>query len=374
MNEFRKNPFTPTFGSIPLQLAGRDGIISDILGGLDNGPGDPNRATVFVGARGSGKTVLLAKIAEEASANGWISVNVNADHDMLDEILIQIRDNASEFLAPESLSYITSISLAGMSVTRNMNKNARKNTWRSDMTSILKELNEKDVGLLITVDELCVSIDEVRALIVNFQHFVRERRDVALIMAGLPQKVSGLLRDDSISFLRRAFQHHLEPIEESEVRYSIMRTIELAGRKIEKKALELAAKSTKGFPFMIQLIGYQMWRQHPEVETISYEDAKEGILLAQNDLERMIFDTTYRELSEKDIAFLEAMLCDNETSAISNIAERMKVTPKYAGIYRKRLIEQGIIGSRGYGKLAFDLPMFRDYLKTRLDAKPNTHR
>jgi len=345
MKELLKNPFTPTFGSIPLLLAGRDRIISDILDGLNNGSGDPNRATIFVGARGSGKTVLLAKIAEEASANGWISVNVNAASDILDEVLIQIRDNA------------------------NVNQSGRKITWRSEMTSIVKELNEKNVGLLITVDELDVRIDELRTVITTFQHFVRERRDVALIMAGLPSKVSNLLREDSISFLRRAFQHHLDAIEESEVRFSMKKTIELAGRTIDKEALRLAVEKTKGFPFLIQLIGYQMWRQHPEVKGISFEDAEEGIILAQNDLERMILDITYRELSDKDIAFLEAMLDDKEYSNISDISKRMDVTPKYAGIYRKRLIEQGIIGSIGYGKVAFDLPMFREYIQTTVNRQ-----
>jgi len=43
----------------------------------------------------------------------------------------------------------------------------------------------------------------------------------------------------------------------------------------------------------------------------------------------------------------------------------MNVSPKYAGIYRKRLIEQGIISSIGYGKVAFDLPMFREYIQSR---------
>jgi hypothetical protein len=189
---------------------------------------------------------------------------------------------------------------------------------------------------------------------------------VALIMAGLPPKVSGLLRNDSISFLRRTFQHHLEAIDDSEVRFSMKKTIELAGRTIEKDALDLAVKNTKGFPFMIQLIGYQMWRQHPERKNISFEDAEEGIILAQNDLERMIFDTTYRELSGKDIAFLSAMLDDTEYSNIADISNRMNVSPKYAGIYRKRLIEHGIISSRGYGKVAFDLPMFREYMQNRI--------
>ena len=361
-----KNPFTPTFGSIPLQLAGRSRVIQDILDGLENGPGDPNRATIFVGARGTGKTVLLAKVAEEASANGWISVNVNAAPDMLDEVLVQIRDNADEFLAPESLSRITSISVAGVSVTRDVNQSNRKLTWRSEMTSILKELNEKDVGLLITVDELDVKIDELRALVTTFQHFVRERRDVAIIMAGLPSKVSNLLRDDSISFLRRAFQHHLDSIEESEVRFSIKKTIELAGRTIENDALNFAVNSAKGFPFMIQLIGYQMWRQNPDMSIITLGDAEEGVVLAQNDLERMIFDVTYRELSDKDIAFLTAMLQDKDYSNISDISSRMNVSPKYAGIYRRRLIEQGVIESTGYGKVVFSLPMFREYMQKRI--------
>ena len=250
MKERLKNPFTPSFGSIPLQLAGRDSIIRDILEGLDNGPGDPYRATIFVGARGSGKTVLLAKIAEEASANGWISVNVNADSDMLNEILIQIRDNAMEFLTPESLSNITSISVAGVGISRNIKQSNRKTTWRSEMTSIIKELNEKNVGLLITIDELDVRIDELRTVISAFQHFIRERRDVAVIMAGLPPKVSSLLRNDPISFLRRAFQYHLKAVEECEDRFSMKKTIELAGRTINKEALGLAAKNTKGFPFM----------------------------------------------------------------------------------------------------------------------------
>jgi len=44
----------------------------------------------------------------------------------------------------------------------------------------------------------------------------------------------------------------------------------------------------------------------------------------------------------------------------------MKVTPKYAGIYRKRLIEQGIITSSERGKVVFDLPMFREYVQSKM--------
>jgi hypothetical protein len=365
MKTSSQNPFTPTFGSVPPLMAGRDILIKDILEGLDNAPGDPNRATIFIGARGTGKTALLTKITNEASINGWICVNVYAENGMLDEILIQVRKQAKEHLTPESLTFINSITIAGAGISRDMKQSVNKASWRSEITSVIEELNEKDIGLLITVDEVNVKIDEMKSLVRVFQHFVREEREAALIMAGLPTRVSDLLNDDDVSFLRRAFQHNLGPIQDNEVRFSIKKTIELAGRKIENDALDYAVKSTKGFAFMIQLIGYHMWRQNPENEIVSFDDAQEGVILAQGDLERMIFGSTFRELSDKDVAFLVAMLEDEEYSNISDIAKRMNVTSKLAGLYRKRLIEHGIIGSVGHGKVAFDLPMFREYLQEK---------
>ena len=36
-----QNPFTPSFGVAPLFLAGRDALVEELLGALDNWPGDP---------------------------------------------------------------------------------------------------------------------------------------------------------------------------------------------------------------------------------------------------------------------------------------------------------------------------------------------
>ena len=366
MKMLSQNPFTPTFGSVPPLIAGRDTLIKEILGGLDNAPGDPNRTTIFIGARGTGKTVLLTTIANEASKNGWICVNVYADDGMLDEILIQIRNQAKERLPPESLSFIKSITISGVGVSRDMKQSIQKASWRSEISSVIEELNEKNIGLLITVDEVNVKIDEMKTLVKVFQHFIREQRETALIMAGLPGRVSDLLNDEDISFIRRAFQHNLGPIQDNEVRFSIKKTIELAGRKIENDALVYAVKSVKGFAFLIQLIGYHMWRQNPESEIISFDDATEGVILAQSDLDKMIFGSTYRELSDKDIAFLVAMLEDEEYSIVSDIAKRMNVSSKHVSMYRNRLIEHGIIGSVGHGKVAFELPMFREYIQGKI--------
>ena len=67
------NPFKPSFGSNPPVLVGRDRDLDDFALGLEEGPGSPNRAPIFTGARGVGKTVMLSEVSERASRNGWMS-------------------------------------------------------------------------------------------------------------------------------------------------------------------------------------------------------------------------------------------------------------------------------------------------------------
>lgn len=47
----QKNPFTPSFGIVPEYLAGRDSMLLEMANAFRNGVGDPNLATVVIGAR-----------------------------------------------------------------------------------------------------------------------------------------------------------------------------------------------------------------------------------------------------------------------------------------------------------------------------------
>ena len=124
-----------------------------------------------------------------------------------------------------------------------------------------------------------------------------------------------------------------------------------------------------GFPFMMQLVGYRVWDQSPREREISENDVERGIELARSDMEQRVLAPTYRELSEQDVQFLEAMLPDGGgVSFISNVAERMGVSSNYASKYRARLIEQGVIGGRGRGRISFDMPFFREYVEKMRDA------
>jgi len=357
----KKNPFTPAFGSEPLFLAGRNQIIEDILGGLENGPGDPNRASILIGPRGSGKTVLLTKIANEATEIGWISANVTASPGMLEKILEQIEQNGKEFLPVKAKKRLSEIHAFGVGFSLE-NIKERKQSWRMTMTKYLELLAEYKTGILMTVDEIDVKQPELVGLVSDFQHFVREKREAALIMAGLPGKTLQMFQDKSISFVRRAFQHKLDAIGLVDVKAAIRKTVESSGRKINDDALERASVYTKGFPFLIQLVGYQTWNISGDGKAITLRDVDLGIESSEEYMERMILDVMVKDLSEGDRSFINAMLCDENVSKISDITERLGISANLAGQYRLRLIRQGIIEEYGRGCVQFAMPLLREYL------------
>jgi hypothetical protein len=356
-----ENLFTPVFGKEPQYYAGRAHIIADILGGLKNGTGDPNRSTVFIGPRGSGKTVLLSKLAREASATGWITANVTAREGMLENILEQAKRSGKKLLPAKAKTRLSGITILGYGFTTE-SVPQQTASWRYRMTDMLEILKDNNVGLLITVDELDTDLQELVTLVSDYQHFIREDRNIALVMAGLPGKVLQMFQHKSISFVRRAFQHKLDLIGLEEVKLALRLTIESSGRTIDDDALNEAAKYAGGFPFLIQLIGYHIWRQSPNKKKISFIDVERGIAVAKEYMDQMILETTMRDLSEKDIDFLLAMRGDTVESKMSDIIKKLGVSSAMAGQYRLRLIKQGVIEGYGRGIVRFALPMLKDYL------------
>jgi len=356
----RVNPFTPVFGTVPAVFAGRQEILDELVEGLEGGGGSPYRCMLIIGPRGSGKTAMLRAFVNEASSLGWISANVSCIPGMLEDIYNQATEAASPFIDASRKSHITSIAGGGFSISRSIDAEYPPN-WRLLMSRLLDGLAEQSIGLVITVDEVDISVDELRVLVATYQHFVGEERDVVLILAGLPKNVLQVVMDGTISFLRRATHRHLGLIPPHVVREMIKKTVRISNRTIDELALQRATQAAGGFPYLIQLVGFHMWRQEPDNTVISLEDAEDGIAFARAEM-NPIFEVMLQEISEQDRNFLLAMAQDNEDSSISEIAQRLSVSMSYAGQYRLRLIAQGIIGERGRGRIGFAIPMLKEYL------------
>ena len=360
-----RNPFTPTFGKVPLYLAGREYLIEELLDALENGPGDPNQASILVGARGTGKTATLAYLRKQAESMGWIAVSATCVDGMLQDILEQISRRAAHLVKPDEKRKVSGVSLTapigGLSF-RWDNLESSPGNWRSRITDVLEELSKYDVGLLITVDEVDPRSAEMVELIAAFQHFVTEERKIALFMAGLPHKVSQLLNGESVSFLRRAGRKELGNISDLEVRVALENTASKEGKRFDEDALDAAVRSVNGFPYMMQLVGFRSWALSGDSGTIGQGDVDGGIALATEDLRMRVLKQTLDELSRNDLLFLQAMLPDDERSDTKRIAERLGKPNNHVSTYKKRLMDAGVVEPASRSSVGFALPGLRDYL------------
>ena len=361
MTEF-KNPFTPSFGEIPAHVAGRTQIIADISKALSKKSRSPELTSLFSGARGTGKTTLLSILANKAEGLGWISVNVTALPGMLDDIEVSLTQAVSHLSSESGNKHITGVQLAGVGGISISEPTPAKTNWRSRVAKIMDDLSATETGLFLTVDEIDPQLPELVELVAIYQHFVREGRKVALMMAGLPGKISSIQSDKTVSFLRRAQVFTLGRINDFDVRDALVRTINENGRKAEEKGLQEAVAAIAGFPFLLQLVGYRSWNINPTIDVISEKDFREGIAIAKVEMKSRILDATYREFSEGDNKFVRAMLKDEDETKTSDIGERLGWSSSQVAQYRRRLIEAGVIGYRGRGRVGFELPYFREFL------------
>lgn len=357
------NPFTPGFGTTPLFLAGRDQILADMRDAFQMGPGNPNLSTLIIGARGTGKTALLAGIEVEAEQLGWVSVHVIAGPGMLEEIYEQALEASSHLVAQPSTKHLTGVDVGGvLGVQWDVDQPAQV-SWRTRMERLVGELSSRGTGLLIAVDEVRADIDEMLKLVSTYQIFVSRSRLVSLVMAGLPAHVSALVTNENVSFLRRASHRYLRRIPDTDVRLAFRMTVEASGKVIHEQALDDATEAIRGFPYMLQLVGYYSWVASQQERVITPDHVEQGIRVARQQLQDGVFMATYREISEGDRRFLRAMLEDEGPSRLSHIARRLGKSNSYASSYRLRLLNQGVVDETLDGGLFFAMPFFREWLE-----------
>jgi hypothetical protein len=195
------------------------------------------------------------------------------------------------------------------------------------------------------------------------QHAFRENRELAFVGAGLDSAVSDVLNDHVLTFLRRAERHHLGSVDPADVARAIREPIEENGRHIADEALEAMVEATQGYPFLIQLVGYRVWRRHSTDSEISMADAREGAADAKRRLGALVHAPALAESSDIDKSFLLAMAKDDGASRMAEIQARLGVDANYASQYRLRLIAADLIEQAGYGRVDFALPYLREYLR-----------
>jgi hypothetical protein len=128
-------------------------------------------------------------------------------------------------------------------------------------------------------------------------------------------------------------------------------------------ALAAMVEGARGYPFLIQLIGAQTWRLHPNEREITLDDAHRGVRNALRRLGALIYGPALAGASPVDRAFLLAMAEDDGPSRMADIQRRLEVDVNYASQYRLRLIAAELIEPAGRGYVDFALPYLREHLR-----------
>lgn len=371
MRNVRRNPFKPTAGHTPPLLIGRDDDIDDFVEGLNNGPGAPSRLMRVTGARGVGKTVLLSEFASIAQERGWEVIRESASKGLAARLVTRLHPQGDKGSYGFTIS--PSFNLAGVAggslgEFHYDSPQQMPLTLSDALRCRLDALEKKDAGLLIEIDEAqAADRDDMIAISNAAQEMNTESRDYAFVFAGLPSMSSKWLNDEATTFMRRADPHVLDDVPLDDVVDAFEDTFRSSGMVLAGDALHMAAEATYGYPFMIQLVGYHIWRtamrEHPDSSEVTVSDAERGIAKALARLGDTVHGPELDSLSPVDKTYLLAMAQDDGPSSTSEIAERMGKGLSYAGTYRTRLLEAQVIEECGYGKVDFAIPYLREYLR-----------
>ena len=355
--------FQPTFGNRPEQYIGRDGVIEKFMAGLKEPVGSRDRCTLFLGQRGMGKTALLLELSDRAQKEGYVVARVTAHEGMPQAIIEQLQLNGSKYFGNEKRK-LTGVTAGALGFTFGLTFTEaaqRQYGFRSKMSLLCDKLAEKGMGALILIDEVRTSA-AMREVAAAYQELVGDRKNVAIAMAGLPHAVSNLLNDSVLTFLNCATREELGLISTNLIRAYFAKAFKSIKMEASDEILDRAALSTRGFPYLMQLIGYYLIQYTPERGVVTDAIMEKAEKAALDDMEKNVFEPILNPLSDNDKIFLKALARCGKTVTTAKLQAELGRKGPAIQPYRKRLIDAGVIESPRRGELVFAVPYLSEYL------------
>lgn len=372
------NPFKPTAGKMPPILIGRQSIIDDFKEGLENGAGAPGRLMLITGQRGYGKTVMLTELGRVAKDAGWEVISETASEGMCDRLASALvrpgmKLRGANVQPSIGVSGILNASLGGASFS--VDQVAL--TLREVVNQRLAKM-PRGKGIVFTIDEAqAASMVDMVALATTIQHVIRDedmrdvsdsdKHGVAFVFAALPSLMDELLHERVLTFLRRSVQHDLGLVAYPDVRSAYIEVVREGGLAIDSEVAELAAEASDGYPYMIQLVGYYMWRAAEVRGSKEIEEAdviqgkKDALVLFDDAVCAPLFDglTAAQKLFVKAVA-KEAP----QPAKVSEIANRAHRSASWVSKYRASLIKERVVESAGYGLVRLSASHLAEYVQS----------
>lgn len=382
-----RNPFAPGAGTRPPELAGRDDLREEVRVAVERVRlGRPARSVLMVGLRGVGKTVLLARMRDDAEAAGIHTVFVEAPEvrslpallaPQLRQALLRLshNENAKEFSrralrALAGFAKALKVKYEDIEVGLDFEPEpglADNGDLEQDLVALVEAVGgaarSAGTALILLVDELqYVKEDELAALITALHRAAQRTLPVALVGAGLPQLRGQTGR--AKSYAERLFSFpEVGPLSEESARNAIAKPAEAQGVAIDDDALRQIIKETHCYPYFLQEWGKHAW-DVAQSSPITREDVRRASQEAVAALDESFFRVRFDRLTPVEKRYLRAMAelgpGPHRSGDIAVMLGR-KVTS--LGPTRSQLIVKGMIWSPSHGDTAFTVPLFDEFMK-----------
>ncbi len=390
------NPYVPGFGIVPPALAGREPEFADLDAALRRvRRGRYEQPRLLTGDRGMGKTAVLAELATGAREDGIWAVDVEATRagDALVPLLRNLqrtllehdRDARFGTYARQALSVLAGFALrhGGVEVEVDVEPTAGRGNsgdLATDLGDVLEAVGEAasraDTALLITVDEIQVmAAGQMGPLFAALQRVAKReiRPGVHLpelaVVAGLPHS-RAVMRAASSTYAERVREHELGLLDDAPVVEALTVPASENGVRFAPEALDTLVDAIGGYPYFVQLIGYEAWNAAVDLgarSVIGAAAASAGVTAGRRAAAR-IYRSRLAEVPDAERRYLRAVArLDPRERRSSRIAAVLGGTAEQWGWARQRLMERGVLRPDGYGRVTFALPGLAGYLRERTE-------
>jgi len=381
------NPYTPNAGASPEALIGRDDqtvAFEVLLRRLSRGRTE--QSMIITGLRGVGKTVLLNRFVQIAIAENWEVIELEASkHDdsrfrqtmfsQLKSALLRVSPRARWTergrRAAEALSaFAVSVDQQGAwSMSWDVPPAeglADHGDLAMDLTDVLVAIGEAakegGTGVVVLIDEVqFLPTTQLEALIQSIHKTVQRSLPVTFVGAGLPQIAE--LAGDAKSYAERLFKFpKIDSLEGEDARKALVEPARAEGAVFDDDAVDLAVEITRGYPYFIQELGYQVW-------TIAsgHRITRADIGLAREAYDAKLDSSFFRVRLDRatplQTAYMRAMAqLGPHPQKAADVARLLDRDSTQLGPTRAELIEMGLLYTPEHGYAAFTVPDFDKFM------------
>lgn len=387
-----RNPFAPSAGRRPPELAGRDDVIEAAQVAAQRvALGKYARPTMLLGLRGTGKTVLLNEFGKIGHQHNVLVSPIEAPEQaslaklIIPEMRRILRSlstiEAAKHLAAKGLrglrnfASILKIEISGIGIgiegaTDPEPGLADSGDIQFDLPELFVLLGETaksaGKGWLLLIDEVqYLNEKDLSALIVSLHKVSQSDLPIAFAGAGLPQVAR--LAGEAKSYAERLFTYPaIGPLSQEAAEIALIRPIHAEGAQIDPVAVKHIVEATQGYPFFLQEWGAKAW-DIAVGPNISLEDVRLAGALATASLDEGFFKVRLDRLTRAETNFVVAMAqLGNDPVSLADIAKTLGRKPQSLSPARASIIHKGMIYSAEHGFLEFTVPLFADFMRRHI--------